>query len=725
MRRALFSREFRSALVPNLVTVGAILGALVVLERLLGPRLGKAEDIRVFTDAALLVGLVVSGFISGERCFPAEMKESRMLFLSSLPISRTWTWLAIVSARLLAALSSLAIVVAVRRPLLAFREDAHLLRLDLSLIATQALLAYILFFSAGTVFALLFRRTLFSYVAGFSVLGFLLIETLLASSYSTVSPQLLDLSIVFLTRFDGLPTPPFLAVFVSVLLFSLLFLSWRFYVQGEIGNPKRRIRNQLVFAMTVTAYIGFVFCIAASPRLASVGSTWVSRLPIDPYLVFVQGRPLSYGASPDGRYLFVFELMERRLFMVRVSIVDTRTGHVTSQSIYGGAGWGYWSAQGDVLNLLVLNNSPLDRWGYLIPGTVDWIRLSPEAREISTLRLKGVKQVEILAGGRALVVLREGDQGRVLLLDGASGRSTEMVRAPLDGEAVIHGSETAALVYFDNVLQPRRAWVIDSLAREVRVPRSTREVAYVLSGEVLGSPEAKAALLRRFGQPTVQGGMPIPGSFLLPDRDRAFLIKPEVTGLYFLEGKAPDSRVLWARPTASESRWEKLPDIAPDLLGMWEISSRALAPGLVNFIDPASGTCAFSSMDPGDPHWFVYDPQLADTLELKGCSPQEKASLKVDRVPGLKGMLIGLTCLEKGKSFKGRIYFFEHLPGSREMRTIKTVPARPSFGPPLYLDERGLEISISFDKQMEIWRSSPGMKDLRLWPPTGEAETRR
>jgi len=145
MRRALFAREFRSALVPNLVTAGAILATLVVLERLYGLRLGKAEDVRAFTDFALLIGLVLSGFISGERCFPSELKESRIFFLSSLPISRSWVWLVIVSARLLAALASLVLAVALRRPQLVPTDSGNLLRLDIGLAAALVLLAYILF----------------------------------------------------------------------------------------------------------------------------------------------------------------------------------------------------------------------------------------------------------------------------------------------------------------------------------------------------------------------------------------------------------------------------------------------------------------------------------------------------------------------------------------------------------------------------------------------------
>jgi hypothetical protein len=713
MRRALFAREFRTALVPNLVTVGAILGTLVVLERLYGQRAGKAEDIRYFIDVALLVGLVVSGFISGERCFPLEVKEQRMLFLSSLPISRNWAWLAIVSARLLAGLVSLALVVALRRPLLAFWEEAHLLRLVTGLAAAQVL-AYILFFSAGTLFALLFRRSLFSYAAGFSVLGFLLIETLFSSIYSTWPPQF-SLLVLIPVPFDDPRLPPFLVAFLSLLLLSSLLLSWRFFVRGEIGNPKRRIRNQLVFATTATAYLGFVFCVAASPRLASIGGTWGS--PDAPYRSFVQGRPLANGISPDGRYLFVFETMERRPFMVRVSIVDTRTGHVTGQSVYGGVGWGYWSGKGDVLNLLALNNSPLDRWGYLVAGSVDLIRLSPEGREVSRLRLKGVEEIETLAGGRAFVVLREGDQGRVLLLDGASGQSSEVVRAPLDGGISVRGGGTAALVCFNNILQPRRAWVVDSLVHEVRAPRSTMQSAYtyVLFGETFGSSnEAQTALRRRFATPLTKGGEPMAGSFLLPVKDQLWVLTtgPDPKGVYFLDERAPHAKALWARSTAPEGRWEKLPDFASEQ-ERYSMDSSFLG----NFIDSVSGTGAFLTGDGGARRVFVYDSRLGISFGSKECGPGEKAFLNVDRVVGLKGALIVLDCMAK-QSPSGAVHFFEYLPGSREVHAIKTITARPPFGPPLYLDEQGWEVWITLVDQ-EIWRSSPGTKDLRLWPSTG------
>jgi hypothetical protein len=723
MRRALFAREFRSALVPNLVTAGAILATLVVLEHLYSLRLGKAEDIRHFTDFALLIGLVLSGFISGERCFPSELKESRIFFLSSLPISRSWVWLLIVSARLLAAVASLVLTVALRRPQLAPTDSGNLLRLDIGLvIAALVLSAYVLFFSTGGLFALLFRRTLFSYVAGFLVLGLLLIETLFSISYSMAPTHPGVLSIIPMFFLGDAPPPPRTAAFLSALMVLSVLLSWRFFIRGEIANPKRRIRNQLLFGIAATAYLGFVFCVESSPKLTSIGGTWKE---IDDYFVLRGGT--SHGVSPDGRYLFVLESLDRRPFIARVSIVDTRTGRTTGQSIRRGIYRAYWSGsdRGDVLNLAVLNNSPLDRWGYLIPGTVDWIRLSPEAQEISKLRLREVQAVAILAGGRAVAVLQEGDQGRVNLLDGASGRSSEMMRAPLDGEVVARGDGQAALIYFKNVLLPRRAWVIDSLVHEVRVPQSRPQTASVVFGEFSESPaEAQAALLRRFAPPsTTPGGTPIRGRFLLPDQDEiwSFFAGPNVKGLYFMEEREPEGRI-WARSTSKSGRWEKLPDMAPHLLRFFETSTRSAE----HFIDFTSGIGAFLSADGDARRFFVYDPQLGATLEQGSCAPGSRTFLIVNRVPGLRGALIALTCMDNSSprrsalylssgyvvSTPGQTHYFEHLSGSREVREIKTGPARLSLSP-LYFDERGSEV---WTTNSEIWRSAPGRRDLRLWP---------
>lgn len=708
MRRALFAREFRSALVPNLVTVGAILVTLVAVERLYGLRLGKAVEVHGFIDIVLLAGLVVSGFISGERCFPAGLKESRILFLSSLPISRTWAWLAIVSARLLAALASIALAVALRRPLLMPPYSEKFLTLGIAV----AFSAYLFFFSAGTLFALLFRRTFVSYIAGFAFLGFLLTETVFSSTYATNLPALPLLSINP-THFADSVDVLLLFGCLSLFLFLAFLLSWRFFVRGEIGNPKRWIQNQFLFGATVAAYLALVFCAASSTKLASAWSTWEpfggERLNF--YIDVLETSP--YGVSPNGRYLFAAEPLRGRPFIVRVSIVDIQTGHITCQSVYKGVGWVYWAGQGDVLNLVVLNNSPLDRWGYLVKGTVDWIRISPEGREISKLRLKGVEEVQLLGKGRALAALREGSLGLVNLLDGTSGQSSTVVHAPLDGYVTIRKDGPAALVYFKNVLLPRRAWVINSLAQEVRLSSSPLEPVYVLFGEAFGSPdEAQAAMLRRFAPPLTSEGVPARGSFLLPSPNQNWNLasRSDVKAVYFLDQRDPDATVLWARSTASGGHWENLPNIFPKAM-------KFPKEFLPSYIDFSLGVGAFPSKDDVG-QFFIYDPRLGVTFHARSCASGDRAFFYVSRVLGLRGLLITLTCSESASSFPEQTRYFEHLPGSRGLLPIKKVSARTTYLPPhLYLDEQGLEVWMSARQQIEIWLSSPGRKDLRLWPP--------
>lgn len=711
MRRALFSREFRSALVPNLVTAGFILGILVPLEGLYALRLGTAEEVRGVIDITLLAGLVLSGFISGERCFPAEFKKSQILFLHSLPISRTWAWLVIVSARLLAGLASMVIVATLRRPLLMRLYFGKFFWLGIALVLT----AYIFFFSAGTLFALLFRRTFVSYVAGATLLGILLTETFFSSLYTVQWPKLKILS--FLPLGSTIDVPLF-SSFLSLFLFSSLLLSWRFFVHGEVGNRKNWVRNQFLFGITATAYLGFLFCAASSTKLASAWRTWES-LDRDRLNFYsnVLASPL-FGVSPNGRYLFVLESLHGRPFIVRVNIVDTQTGHVTYRSVYRGVGWVFWSGQGDVLNLLVLNNSPLDRWGYLVEGTVDWIRISPEGREISKLRLEDVEEVQILERGRALAVLQEGGLGRVDLLDGSSGQSSEVVHAPLDGYVTVDKNGPVALVCFNNTLLPSRVWLIDSLAHEVRVPKSAlEEPGYVFFGEFFGSPaEVQGAMLRRFGPPLSPEGVPVRGSFLLPAPSRILNLASgsDMKAVYFLDQRVP--AVLWARSTTSGGHWEELPNVASGFTN--------LANHLPKLIDIHSGIGVFRSAE-DIRRFFVYDPRLGTSFEAKGCRPGTRAFLNINRMFGLRGVLITLICTDDTSPLRHQMHYFEHLPGSHERRLIKTVQDRPHYWPPpLYLNERGWEVWMSSDRQIEIWRSSPGKKDLRLWPPSDSLPSR-
>src|SRR6185369_9502691 len=118
--------------------------------------------------------LAIFGFTSGERCFSSEMKEHRMFFLASLPMPRNRVWLAIVSARLLAALISLVAVVTIRW-ILPWAQKSQGMS-SAAVDAPPLVWAYFLpLFSAGTCFSLLFRRPLVVLTVGFPLFGFLVV----------------------------------------------------------------------------------------------------------------------------------------------------------------------------------------------------------------------------------------------------------------------------------------------------------------------------------------------------------------------------------------------------------------------------------------------------------------------------------------------------------------------------------------------------------------------
>jgi hypothetical protein len=180
--------------------------------------------------------------------------------------------------------------------------------------------------------------------------------------------------------------------------------------------------------------------------------------------------------------------------------------------------------------------------------------------------------------------------------------------------------------------------------------------------------------------------------------------------LYFKDESVPDGQGRWARSSAPDGHWEKLPDLPPQLSHFLEAK---------NGVDPASGISAFFSAS-SRTQFFVYDPQLGINLEREGCTSGARPSIYINRVSGLKGPLIELACAETS-SFPRQLYYFEYLPGSREVRPIKAIPDRLPYGSPLYLDEHGWEVWRNevwrnFETRPEVWRSSPGTKDFRLWP---------
>lgn len=703
MKRALFAREFRTALVPNLVTIVAILGTLLLVERAYGLKFGKAEDVRIFIDWTLLAGLVLSGFISGERCFPPEVKEQRLLFLSSLPLSRGGVWFAMVSGRLLAALTSLTAGILLRRPFLVLLKEQGAWPI-FTIAATLAIVLYLVFFAGGVLFAFLFRKPLFSYAVGYPVLGLVLFETLLATVYNFSTPVLQDLQIPPLRSFDELSFP-FSAVLFPLSLLLLLFagcllLSFHLFSRGEVGDIKRRMSNALVSSLAAVVYLGVVFW-SSSFNLLPV------RMTRDPVFLesfyFPNLPPL---VSPDGRYLCVLDQIDGRPPFVRVSILENQTGRILSETTHVGFALAQWAGKGATLSLVTFNDSPLDRWGYLIPGSVDWFRLNPEGQEISKLRLRGVETLEPLPNGRILAVLQEGD---ILLLNGESGHSSKVAEASLDGNVVVARGGDSTLVYFDNIIQPDKAWVVGQGIREVVATRSTLRDHVVFFGNVIGSlNEAQAVLRQKFSQPSGVGGQSLSGSFVLPTSTEPWIpdggLGPKA--VLFLEGKPNGQTALWARNLSTG--WEQL-DISLGLVPPFFAGKIQLPLG--TFV---SGEAAFFAKNQKGAEVFIYDLKAGRLQRVAaGCHPNEKPFLWMSNPSGIKGILVNLIC---ANNYSRRTLSFEYLPGLGKLQPLNRPPLpKGRGGECLYIDQHGWEIWVL--DNLEIWRLSLQGKNLRLWPP--------
>jgi hypothetical protein len=230
---------------------------------------------------------------------------------------------------------------------------------------------------------------------------------------------------------------------------------------------------------------------------------------------------------------------------------------------------------------------------------------------------------------------------------------------------------------------------------------------YCLFGEVFGSStEAQSVLRRKFGPPFTTGGEPITGSFVLPSRERPWILAPGVDpkGLYFLEESDLPTKALWARSTTG-GRWEKLPELAPELFYENHNGSMAMDFRPPISIDFGSGSGALLTKDGDTRRLFGYDPLVGIVQGPVVCQPGEKMSLGTDRVPGLKGILIRLICPEE----PSRSTLFEYLPGSRKILQIgKTLDILL-----FYLDEEG---GVWRSYEGKIWRTSPRGKVISLWP---------
>lgn len=100
------------------------------------------------------------------------------------------------------------------------------------------------------------------------------------------------------------------------------------------------------------------------------------------------------------------------------------------------------------------------------------------------------------------------------------------------------------------------------------------------------------------------------------------------------------------------------------------------------------------------------------------CGEGERGLARLERVQGLKGLLVSYFCL--GQAGRQRHWFLNLVPDSGQ---IQDLPAHSMAVPPdlferwIYLDPAGISVWISTTG--EVWQAGPGQRRLRLNPPAG------
>lgn len=370
----IFLKQLREATVLGLTLWGSFLGFIFLVGEI------KLGDINLgFADIlelSLPPVLAIFGFALGERCFPSGLRERHLLFLYSLPIGTSSIWTVIVSARLLpcAAIATAVIIFKFRLAGL-----YGILQNDPS----EALPMHLLFFSAGSLSALLFRRTITTYTTG--------LTTTALTSFFLVTH--------FKHRFEIPTIDPTEELVVSMpkgLLVSFLVvlsLSWRVFTRLEQTSAKRRARNLLRTSLILSAYLAIVIALNLAPGFAQLIDSWQPA----PRWLFNPSSCRLY--SNDGKYAVIVESLQARRWFSRVSILDLQDFRVIYSSHFEGLLEAEWLPTKPVLILWMVRRSALTA-----PRLTIRLGLNPEgktvsnrlfyAKHISTLRLRAQRRAQ-------------------------------------------------------------------------------------------------------------------------------------------------------------------------------------------------------------------------------------------------------------------------------------------------------------------------------------------
>jgi hypothetical protein len=403
MLRALSFREYRKSFVVHAAILGTLLFLLEAFERL-APRfgLGGAVDPLVFNQL-LIVGLVASGLMSGERGFSASFKGGRYSFWTALPVPRILLWAALCLPRLLGAWTAILSFLGLRLALTGgLPADLPPGMWALLATASSFLAAHATAFLTGAALALALRREISVYVVGPPFLAFLATTTLanLAYGFDLGFPDSIGLIQVRVTA---------LAVLLAL---SMAAIGAWLFVRGELGRWRQRLDVLALLVLLAAGHLVATHLLALNRSMARWGDAWIRP----------QGRFDWFRISPDGQFVAVWQRLRYRGVLSRFEVLDARSGStVGSHEMFLLISL-EWSGTGKTLNAIAADSGEMLRCVWLpCPEEPRWLRFTPAARKVAQMDLGSVGDIYSHPGttdrflidrdGEQTIAYRVGDQG--------------------------------------------------------------------------------------------------------------------------------------------------------------------------------------------------------------------------------------------------------------------------------------------------------------------------
>jgi hypothetical protein len=374
-----------------------------------------------------------------------------------------------------------------------------------------------------------------------------------------------------------------------------------------------------------------------------------------------------------------------------------------------------WSQSEDLLGIVLANDAPLSRFGYLLPPSDSLIWVAPDGREEARARLQGsILRSHVRMDGNTLLLVRDRDQFKLVNnLDGTD-RIQRLASSRIPADIPSYASLILPMGERHLVsLSSNTVWIVDERVREIHVPRAeSRERPYIV-GDVVFPSEAKARsfIEKSFpfdGQKNSRAGPLHEGQYLLPFYPDYL---DEHTSLYYARHKTDtDSIEVWVRDRHTKS-WKMMTRDMP--VHSDRGSSVPLSTLEWRYSRPHVGLLLYPvKMNDDDVQWYIHDDRRGKSIPVGGPGSDRMSSMIYEDNRGQ--FLISIyESRDRVKSDKQRFVY--------SVATGKLIQLSPeaikSFDRIIGVSREGSVILGASGDSIFSLRS--GEAPLRLWPQDG------